>query len=124
MLSKHFNRIEFKCHCGRCDRDVVDVELLRLLETVREHFNEPVIITSGNRCEAHNKAVGGAKDSQHLLGKAADIVVRNIPAKDVYDFLCNHQPLKNGYGLYPSWVHLDVREAKARWIKKNPNQNG
>ena len=45
-----------------------------VLEPLREHANQPIIISSGYRCPELNKAVGGVKNSQHMTGEAADIV--------------------------------------------------
>lgn len=113
-LSKHFKREEFACpHCGL---DTIDYELVNVLETVREHFNKPVIINSGYRCPAHNAAVGGSENSQHLYGRAADIVVKDVLPEDVHAFLESYAPDKYGLGLYPTWVHIDTRSGpKARW---------
>lgn len=44
-----------------------------VLEPLREHFNEPIYISSGYRCEELNRAVGGVANSQHIRGEAADI---------------------------------------------------
>ena len=44
-----------------------------VLEPLREYFNCPIIIGSGFRSPALNKAVGGVKNSQHMTGQAADI---------------------------------------------------
>lgn len=49
-----------------------------ILEPLREHFNEPIIISSGYRSPALNKAVRGATNSNHLYGYAADI---RLPTK-------------------------------------------
>ena len=115
-ISKNFSREEFKCKC--CDFATVDVELLKLLETIREHFNSPVNITSGCRCRLHNVAVGGSFNSKHMEGVAADIVVTGIQPKDVYDFVDAHAPNKYGIGSYKSFTHVDVRNKKARWTGK------
>lgn len=112
MISEHFKRSEFACQC-ECGFDAVDAELLRILENIRHHFMRPVVITSGCRCANHNYKVGGSKNSQHVLGKAADIKVKDVDPKQVYDYLdSNHT---GGLGLYSSWVHVDVRGSKARW---------
>lgn len=67
--------------------------LLRLsegLERVRAMVGEPIIILSGYRCPALNKAIGGAKASAHLNGLAADIRVGGIPATRLAQTLsCN-----------------------------------
>ena len=44
-----------------------------VLEPLRVHFNCPIIIGSGYRSPALNKAVGGVANSQHMTGEAADI---------------------------------------------------
>ena len=47
----------------------------QVLEPLRQHFGQPVVISSGYRCPTLNRAVGGAKTSQHMTGEAADIRV-------------------------------------------------
>jgi len=110
----YFKREEFACSCG-CGRDVVDSELLEVLMRLREYYSQPITITSGNRCVIHNEAVGGSPESQHLLGKAVDIKVKDTSPTEVFRRLDLWYP--NNYGLsgYSSWVHLDVRENKSRW---------
>ena len=115
-ISTHFDREEFSCKCG-CGFSAVDVELLRLLEEVREHFGKPVHINSGCRCEAHNKAVGGSDGSQHKLARAADIVVEGIHPDKIYAFFDDRYPTQFGLGGYPKsgFTHVDTRSKKARW---------
>lgn len=71
-ISKNFNREEFACgHCGRLD--VLDIELVRCLQRLRDIVGKPLVIVSGYRCCAGNRQVGGVEYSQHLFGRAADI---------------------------------------------------
>lgn len=71
-VSPHFSRREFDSHDGH--RANPDAMLLAKLERLREICgNRPLQIVSGYRSVAHNKAVGGAKRSQHLYNRAADI---------------------------------------------------
>ena len=114
-VSEHFDRSEFKCKCGKCEFDTVDVKLLEILEDVRTHFKNPVRITSGCRCVTHNKAVGGSLGSKHLMGKASDIVVDKVHENEVYAYLDEKYNDTLGLGLYKGWVHVDSREHKARW---------
>ena len=111
---KYFKRSEFECFCG-CGFNTVDYELAEVVDKLREHFNAPVFITSGCRCEAHNKAIGGAKSSKHMLGIASDLKVAGVNPTQVYDYLNKEYPNKYGIGLYRTWVHIDIRADKARW---------
>ncbi len=111
-ISEHFSRNELACKCG-CGQDTVDVALLPVLERVRDHFDSPTSVTSGNRCTEYNKRVGGAKNSQHLIGKAADIKVKGVNPVDVYNYLdASHS---GGLGSYPGFTHVDSRDQRARW---------
>ncbi len=112
---KYFTRSEFKCPC--CGFAAVDVELLAVLEDVREHFDRPVKINSACRCPAHNKAVGGEEKSMHMYGMAADFVVVGASPAKVHQYLVGKYPDQYGIGLYRTWVHADVRSTKARWEK-------
>lgn len=114
-VSKNFKRSEFKCKCGNCTFEAVDVELLEVLEDLRAWADGPITITSGNRCADHNSAVGGAPGSKHVSGIAADIKVADISTEEVYRYLDSKYPNKYGIGLYDNWVHIDVRSEKARW---------
>ena len=113
MISENFDRPEFKCEC--CDQDTVDAELVTVLEALRAHFRFPVYINSGNRCRDHNRMIGGSKDSQHILSKAADVRVMNVQPAIVFAYLCRKYPGKFGFGLYTMFCHIDVRPTKARW---------
>ena len=115
-LSKHFSRNEFACRDG-CGFATVDVQLIEVLEDVREHFDGRVRITSGCRCAAHNRSVGGAPDSEHTRGTAADIVVDGVAAHVVYDYLSTKYAGRFGIGKYTTWTHIDVRQRAARWMK-------
>lgn len=116
MISAHFSRKEFACKCG-CGFDAVDVGLIQVLEDLREHFNRPITITSGCRCEDHNKSIGGSINSQHTKGKAADIKIEGIEPSEVYEYLDIEHPTSLGVGKYNWWTHVDSRDAKARWDK-------
>lgn len=112
-ISKNFNRSEFACKDG-CGFDAVDVELLSVLEGVRSKFG-PVKINSACRCEDHNHSVGGTRKSQHVKGKAADIVLKSQDPIEIFDYLDRKYPNKYGLGDYDTFTHIDVRKKKARW---------
>jgi uncharacterized protein YcbK (DUF882 family) len=118
-LSRHFSRWEFKCKCGECYKSidpVVDIILIEMLEGIRNHFKQAVIITSGSRCVTHNNSLkNSSMKSQHLCGRAADIKVRFIEPHLVYEWLIKEYPNNMGFGNYKKFTHLDSRSAKARW---------
>ena len=114
-MKNYFNRLEFKCKCGQCDQDTVDYELLEILNRLREWYESPITINSGNRCEAYNKKIGGSKDSQHLRSRAADIVVKGVNPSDVYALLNQWYPNQYGLGSYDTFTHVDPRSYRARW---------
>lgn len=102
-LSSHFSRSEFVCpHChGGFPRP----RLVQLLEAIRAWSGQPLHIVSGYRCPLHNEAVGGAKNSQHMLGAAADIRVAGLDLNRAYSLGAIGVGTKDGLA-----VHVDVRD--------------
>lgn len=113
-LMENFRVREFACKDGS-DMILINLELVELLQRIRTHFRAPVIITSAYRSPCHNKKVGGAKTSQHLYGIAADIQVKGVAPKTVAAYVEQLMPDKGGIGIYPTFVHIDVRKIKSRW---------
>lgn len=74
QLSPHFNISEFRCKCGKEHETLNNPELIDKLEKLYAALNcSKIIVTSGYRCAAHDKTVGGSGTGQHTLGNAADI---------------------------------------------------
>lgn len=115
QISEHFKVREFAQKDFRCDKVIVDRELIDVLEDIRTHFNKPVIVTSGYRTPEYNAKIGGVKNSQHTKGAAADIKVSDTPARLVQKYLKDKYPDKYGIGSYLTFTHIDVRAKKARW---------
>lgn len=88
------------------------INLIRLcnevLEPIREKFGSPIHVNSGYRCQALNKAVGGATTSFHLLGRAADITASDLRRlKDLVAELVSDGTIKPiEYIEYSSFIHL------------------
>lgn len=114
FISEHFLAKEFRCKDGS-DPICVNGALISILELVRTKFGKPVLINSGYRTPSYNRKIGGAEFSQHMYGRAADIVVKGVEPEVVYNFLCEAFPKSCGFGLYPSFVHVDCRATKSRW---------
>ncbi len=118
MISAHFSRNEFCCHCGNCSQSkdpTVDIKLIHILENLRSHFGLPVIINSGVRCRKYNSSVGGAVFSKHLEGRASDVVIKGVDPSDVHAYLESTYPDSYGLGKYNTFTHIDSRGVKARW---------
>ena len=118
-ITKNFKVSEFSCHgSGCCSTVTIDTKLAEYLQNIRDHFGKPVTITSGYRCEKHNKAVGGATGSYHAKGQAADIVVSGVAPAEVAKY-AESIGIK-GIGLYETnrdghFVHVDTRTTKSFW---------
>jgi uncharacterized protein YcbK (DUF882 family) len=113
-LTTNFSRHEFACKCN-CGFDDISLELVDVLQDLREHYDKPIIINSACRCEKHNERVGGAKGSKHKEGIAADIVVSGKSPKVVHAYLINKYDGKYGIGRYNTFTHIDVRKTIGRW---------
>ena len=80
-LTKNFNKSEFECKCGCEMPEAVLLEVTRLaneLQHIRDFIHKPMNLTNAYRCPEHNKEVGGVSNSQHILGKAADIQIEEL----------------------------------------------
>lgn len=114
-LTKNFNRFEFACKCG-CGFDDIDLKVVQALQKLRDKLDKPIHVLSGCRCKAHNAEVGGAGGSQHLLGKAADIAIRDMAPGDVANYVEKNIPefANGGIGRYSGFTHCDIGP-KRRW---------
>lgn len=113
-LSANFKVSEFACKDGS-DTVFISLILVSVLQQIRDHFGKPVIITSAYRNDAYNKKVGGADYSQHKYGMAADIYINGVSPATIAEFVETIMPNTGGIGIYSSFVHVDVRNARARW---------
>lgn len=113
-LAPNFKVKEFAC---KDNADVVFIapELVDVLQKIRDHFGKPVNINSGYRTNFHNNRVGGAKQSQHLYGTAADIYISGVSPEDIAAFSETLLSGTGGIGIYKNFVHVDVRRNKSRW---------
>lgn len=109
-LSKYFRREELSCKCG-CGFDTVDSSLHSCLVLVRLFCGGAVNVNSGCRCELHNFNVGGADDSQHLLGRAADIWSIHKTPLQIFEFIDKELKWTGGLILYETFVHVDSRSS-------------
>ena len=122
-LTKNFSKSEFDCSCG-CEMPLGVLhnvqKLANQLQELRNVVGSPIKINSGYRCPDYNdNVVKGAKNSQHKLGKASDIVVKGIEpdvtAEMLESLISDGEVLQGGLGRYNTFTHYDIRGSKARW---------
>lgn len=102
-LSPNFSRSEFR---DRRTGELVgpDPALVEVLQCIRDRIGRPLPVVSGYRSPSTNSLVGGARRSQHLVGKAADVPRGLVPV--ALAVACGAR----GIGRRGGWaVHIDVR---------------
>ena len=117
---QYFKRSEFKCKCGGkyCNGypAEIDMNMVKIADQIRNRIGKPITINSGLRCKTHNANVGGVSNSQHLLGKAADLGCPSgcTPAQmaSIAEELMGDT---GGIGIYSWGIHIDTRSTKSRW---------
>lgn len=104
--------------------------LIAMLDRIRAEFGAPLLVVSGYRTPAYNRAKAGAKASLHVEGRAADIAPICAAALKVAEverlnyvieaMMDKAQlPAIGGIGYYPGrWVHVDTRVRKAERIAR------
>jgi uncharacterized protein YcbK (DUF882 family) len=115
-LSAHFSKSEFRDHRSGAIVDI-DTRLIECLERLRAlKGNKPITIVSGYRSPATNRAVGGARNSQHLYGRAADIHPGYCTVDEALH--CGFSGV--GYSSHGQVVHVDVRPGSVVTFRDGP----
>ena len=129
-LTKNFKMQEFDSKDGAPMPSEVLFNVQKLanqLQALRNVLNLPIRINSAYRSSSHNKKVGGASNSQHLYGRAADIVVKGKTplevAQIIEGMIASGDIRQGGIGIYDTFVHYDIffdGVKKRRWdFRKN-----
>jgi uncharacterized protein YcbK (DUF882 family) len=121
-MTKNFSKEEFDCNDGsEMPINIYHnmVKVANQLQVLRNYIKKPIKINSAWRSQEYNESIGGVKDSQHIMGRAADIVVKGmLPielSKIIEDLISKGEMLQGGIGIYSSFIHYDIRGTKARW---------
>lgn len=92
-----------------------------ILDPLREAFGQPIVVSSGFRCQQLNRAVGGAAKSQHTTGEAADIhTLSDRPSenKKLFDLILKldlpFDQLIDEYGY--DWVHVSFSKRNRKQV--------
>ena len=122
QLTKNFKLSEFRCRDGsNVPEELMEnvVELAQNLQVLRDHIGKPINIISGYRSPSYNRKIGGARRSQHMSAKAADIKIKGLTPAEIKDIIVelikSGEMKSGGIGLYTTFVHYDVRGRNARW---------
>ena len=90
-----------------------------VFQPVRDHFGVPIAVSSGYRSKELNKAIGGSKYSQHMIGEALDIdahVFGKVTNAEIFNYIKNNLEWDQmiwefGDDEEPNWVHVSYKEA-------------
>jgi len=143
QLSEHFELAEFTRSSTAkragisnmpTDAHLENIKLLceKILEPIRVHFARSIILSSGYRSSALNRAVGGSSSSQHCSGEAADIDMdgTNVTNAQIFNYIKDNLEFDQliwefGTDSNPDWVHVSYesngrqRKQILRAVKKN-----
>lgn len=108
-------------------RETRAVELAAAFEALRAAVGLPLVVLSAYRTPAHNRAVGGARDSQHVQGRALDLLPPKGWTVLQLAAVARRIPQVRGLGIYQAhgFVHIDVRPSDriAVWQGAGSNQD-
>jgi uncharacterized protein YcbK (DUF882 family) len=97
----------------------------RVLQPLRDHLRQPVVVTSGYRTPTLNKRIGGARGSQHTRGEAADIYVPGMSVAVLMDKIQSlHLPIDQLIDEHGRWVHVSHTEQPRREVLKARIESG
>lgn len=90
-----------------------------VFQPVRDHFGVPIAVSSGYRSKELNKAIGGSKYSQHMIGEALDIdadIYGKVTNAEIFNYIKNNLEWDQmiwefGDDEEPNWVHVSYRES-------------
>lgn len=97
----------------------MDIDFLQKIDKARDLYGHPIKINSGYRTPGHNKAVGGVRQSSHLLGVAADIHCNTSTGRmELVKALVDAGFTRIGIAKYFIHVDTDPNKPKALWLYK------
>ena len=96
-----------------------------ILEPLRIKIDAPITVTSGYRCPRVNTKIGGATNSQHLYGQAADINAKGYTVEQLYQFIkksdLHYDQLIQEFG---AWAHVSYGPLDRRQNLRATKVNG
>jgi len=125
-LTNNFNLNEFNKHNFPLTETILRniQELAKNLQVLRDEVKKPIKITSGYRDPSFNKKIGGATQSRHITGQAADLKIEGYTPKQVAaiieKLIAAGKMKQGGLGIYKTWIHYDTffnGKHPRRWSK-------
>lgn len=118
--SPHLSWAELMCHDGtdypmiwRGERALY---LADAFEALRTRVGHPLQVLSAYRTPEYNRAIGGAKLSQHVQGRALDLKPPDGWTPEELAAVAKDIPEIMGIGVYPTFVHIDIRPGLRRVV--------
>jgi uncharacterized protein YcbK (DUF882 family) len=109
-ISLHFKAGDFFCPCGKCENQYIDELLVSKLEIIWTRLNKRIYVQCGYMCSEFNDV---KTELQHIKGIAADCSVNGISIEDLRKVA--EDVIFGGIGVYPTFLHVDVRQGRSRW---------
>lgn len=96
---------------------VTNLELIRdnVYIPLTDKFG-PLKITSGYRCPQLNKAVGGSSTSQHMEGKALDLIPKNFTMAEVFKYIQDNMEFDQLIWEFDSWIHVSYNTVNRKQV--------
>ena len=125
-LTNNFNLNEFNKHNFPLTETILRniQELAKNLQVLHDEVKKPIKITSGYRNAEFNKKIGGASQSRHITGQAADLKIEGYTPKQVAaiieKLIASGKMKQGGLGIYSTWIHYDTffnGKHPRRWTK-------
>lgn len=126
-LSEHFTKEEFEHSNTAIQRSIPNVMdsgqtqkaidlCVNVLEPLRTHLGKPIKLNCGYRSPLVNKAVGGAKMSQHILGEAVDL---DLHSRELFIWIRDNLEydqiiFEGGTDENANWFHISYRKGRNR----------
>ena len=100
----------------------------KVMEPIRANFKKAVLVHSGFRCEALNKAIGGSVGSQHMNGEAVDWEIPGIDLKEIFEWIVLKSNLVWDQIIFEfaDWIHISFKriEKNRKKITVATKENG
>lgn len=121
-LSENFNKEQFACNCGQCNKEFrISLTLIGILEDLAAVKKIPLTIKKGYVCGSTQDQADIVKKNYHALGKAVDISTAPDKLIETFRYLETFPEITGlGINLKENFIHIDLRDKEPiKWIYLN-----